>query len=64
VDHKNEVYFDGGWRETSIYDRDKLRPGNEIPGPAIVVQDDSTTVIESGYRGSVDSYGNILIEEE
>jgi N-methylhydantoinase A len=29
-----------------------------------VVQDDTTTVIEPGYRGSVDSYGNILIEEE
>jgi len=64
VDHRNEVYFDGGWRETGIYDRDKLRPGNEISGPAIVVQDDTTTIIERGYRGLVDSYGNILIEEE
>ena len=28
-----------------------------------VVQDDTTTVIEPGYRGSVDRLGNILIEE-
>src|SRR5918997_1196112 len=27
VDHSDEVYFEGEWRETSIYDRDKLRPG-------------------------------------
>ena len=49
--------------ETSIYVRDRLRPGNSIPGPAIVLQDDTTTVIEPGYGGAVDSYGNILIEE-
>jgi N-methylhydantoinase A len=64
VDHSDEVYFEGEWMETPIYTRDMLRPGNEIPGPTIVVQDDTTTVIEPGFRGSVDSYGNILIEEE
>jgi N-methylhydantoinase A len=64
VDHSDEVYFEGEWMETPIYTRDMLRPGNEVPGPAIVVQDDTTTVIEPGFRGSVDRYGNILIEEE
>jgi N-methylhydantoinase A len=64
VDHEVEVYFDSEWRETGVYGRNRLRPGHEIPGPAIVVQDDTTTVIEPGYRGAVDSYGNILIEEE
>jgi N-methylhydantoinase A len=63
IDQRDEVYFDGDWMETSIYIRDRLRPGNVIPGPAVVVQDDTTTVIEPGYRGSVDRYGNILIEE-
>ena len=63
IDQRDEVYFDGEWMETPIYSRDRLRPGNDIPGPAVVVQDDTTTVIEPGYRGSVDRYGNILIEE-
>jgi N-methylhydantoinase A len=57
------VYFDGEWRETPIYIRGRLHPGNDIPGPAIVIQVDTTTVIEPRYKGSVDSYGNILIEE-
>jgi N-methylhydantoinase A len=64
LDHHEEVYFDGDWMETAIYVREKLRPANTIPGPAIVVQVDTTTTIEPGYRGTVDSYGNILIEEE
>jgi N-methylhydantoinase A len=63
IDRRDDVYFDGEWMETPIYARDKFRPGNNIPGPAIVVQVDTTTVIEPRYKGSVDSYGNILIEE-
>ncbi len=63
INRRDDVYFDGEWMETPVYARGKLRPGNNIPGPAIVVQVDTTTVIEPGYKGSVDSYGNILIEE-
>jgi len=57
------VYFSGSWVDTPIYQRSRLRPGNIVAGPSIVVQDDTTTVIEPGYEGSVDSYGNILIGE-
>jgi N-methylhydantoinase A len=63
ITRKEQVYFDGGWKETPIYDRGELRPGNAVAGPAVVVQDDTTTVIEPGFRGAVDSFGNILIEE-
>lgn len=62
-DHTESVYFDGAWRETPVYERDALHPGNVIPGPAIVAQDDTTAIIEPGYSGSVDRFGNIVIEE-
>jgi len=61
---RNErVYFGGEWVETPVHDRGGLRPGDKVDGPAIVVQDDTTTVIEPGYRGAVDRFGNIRIEE-
>jgi len=63
VSRNEQVFFDGGWVETPIYDRAKLRPGNMVTGPAVIVQDDTTTVIEPGYAGAVDRFGNILIEE-
>jgi N-methylhydantoinase A len=63
ISRKEQVYFDGEWKETPIYDRGELRPGNAVAGPTVVVQDDTTTVIEPGYMGTVDSFGNILIEE-
>lgn len=60
---KDNAFFGGEWVETPIYDRAGLRPGNAVAGPAVVAQDDTTTVIEPGYKGAVDRYGNILIEE-
>jgi len=55
------VYF-GGWNDTPIYDRSTLRPGNSFPGPAIIEQADTTSVIEPGMVARVDGFGNILVE--
>jgi hypothetical protein len=44
-----------------VYDRAKLGAGNRIPGPAIVMEMDSTSVILPKHHGKVDVYGNILI---
>ncbi len=57
----HQVYFAGKWQPTTVYDRAKLHPGNEVQGPAIVTEFDSTTVILPGYSGRVDRFYNILI---
>jgi N-methylhydantoinase A len=61
IDRHETAVFDGGATATPIYDRERLRNGHVIDGPAIVVQDDSTVVIEPGYTGAVDEYANIII---
>jgi N-methylhydantoinase A len=62
---RRPVYFKeaGGICDCPIYDRYALLDGNQIPGPAIVEEYDSTVVIHPGYSASVDQAGNILIEE-
>jgi N-methylhydantoinase A len=55
------LWMDGREQPAVIYDRAKLRAGDVIPGPAVVCEMDSTTLIESGCVGTVDSVGNILI---
>ncbi|MEY4472306.1 MAG: hypothetical protein RL671_610 [Pseudomonadota bacterium] len=55
------LWMDGREQAAVIYDRSKLRQGDVIPGPAIVVEMDSTTLIESGCVATVDAVGNILI---
>jgi N-methylhydantoinase A len=59
ADH--EMWMDGAMRQGAIYDRSKLLQGDRIPGPAIVVEMDSTTLIETGCVATVDAFGNILI---
>ena len=57
----HEIYVDGGMQEAMLYDRSKLKAGNVVTGPAIVLEMDSTTLILPGHAGQVDDYGNILI---
>jgi N-methylhydantoinase A/oxoprolinase/acetone carboxylase beta subunit len=47
---------------TRLYDREKLRAGNRLIGPAIVLQYDSTSVVPPGMEAHVDRFGNIVIE--
>ncbi|MDQ3122599.1 MAG: hypothetical protein M3Q59_08710, partial [Actinomycetota bacterium] len=47
---------------TRYYDREALKAGNRLSGPAIVNQYDSTTVIPTGVEAHVDRFGMIVIE--
>jgi N-methylhydantoinase A len=55
------LWMDGAEQAAVIYDRSRLDAGDRIPGPAIVTEMDSTTLIETRHVGSVDAHGNILI---
>jgi N-methylhydantoinase A len=55
------VWFDGGWRETSVWSRLALPAGAVIEGPAILEQPDATTVIEPELVGCVDALGNVIV---
>jgi N-methylhydantoinase A len=56
-----KAYMDGKFLKATVYERSKLRAGNRIAGPAIILEMDSTTVILPRYTGTVDRFGNILI---
>jgi N-methylhydantoinase A len=55
------VWIDGAERAAVIYDRVRLRQGDIIPGPAIITEMDSTTLVEHDCTATVDAVGNILI---
>jgi N-methylhydantoinase A len=56
------LWMDGREQAAVIYDRSKLLQGDTIPGPAIIIEMDSTTLIEAGCVATIDHVGNILIE--
>lgn len=52
---------DAGAIACPIYDRGVLRAGDDLVGPCIVEQFDTTVVIEPDCRGRVDPHGSIII---
>ena len=59
--HDTSFYYEGEHHDAVIYDRNKLHEGLSIPGPAIVSEMDSTTVVLPGFDAQVDAVGNLLI---
>ena len=49
------------YRDTPVYDRYLLRPGDEMAGPAIIEERESTAVVGPGARIRVDSQLNLVV---
>ncbi|HEX7893094.1 MAG TPA: hypothetical protein VF447_02810, partial [Terriglobales bacterium] len=56
-----QAWFDGGFTDTPVFDRDVLQSGNRIRGPAVVEEHASTTVLLPGDELTVDRAGNLLL---
>jgi N-methylhydantoinase A len=61
---KREVIFQSQVHRSQVVGREKMLPGNEVRGPAVVVEYSSTTVIPPGWFARVDGYKNLVIERE
>jgi len=57
----SRFYHEAQWHDARIYDRTKLHAKLVVPGPAIVSEMDSTSVILPGYEAAVDQVGNLII---
>jgi 5-oxoprolinase (ATP-hydrolysing) len=55
------VYFGDGHQQTPIIYRDDLLPGDEISGPAIIVESTGTTVVEPGWQAALTTRGHVLL---
>ena len=56
------VVLASGRQDVPFYQGEKLTPGNQIDGPAIVLRADTTILIESPDSTSVDGYLNLIIK--
>ena len=57
------VYQSRDYKESIIWNRSELKYGNVVHGPCIVNEMDSNTLILPGFKGEIDSVGNILLWE-
>lgn len=56
-----EMFVAGAWTQAGLHHRDEIRPGVAVEGPAIVAEANATTVVEPGWRATVDQLGNLLL---
>ena len=47
-----------------VYRRDALAPGSTITGPAIIAEDETTTVVLTGFTARLNAVGYIVLQWE
>ncbi len=55
------TFDDGETMETPRFDRQALKAGHEVSGPAIIIQHNATTLVPPRYTALVTEYGNLHI---
>jgi 5-oxoprolinase (ATP-hydrolysing) len=58
----NRIYTEGQFRDAAVYDRAELRPHDAILGPAVIREDNATTVVEPGWRALFTERGDLVLE--
>lgn len=61
IDH-NYVYFQNGKKYTPIYKGELLKSGNQITGPALIIRNDTTILLNPGDECTVDQFENLIIK--
>jgi N-methylhydantoinase A len=62
--HETKYYYEDEWHDAMIYAREKLGVGTVVPGPSIIQEMDSTTLVLPGHSATVDEFGNLLINPD
>jgi N-methylhydantoinase A/oxoprolinase/acetone carboxylase beta subunit len=60
---KQPIYSGRRSHTGAVVDRSLLRTGNRLPGPALIIDPESTTFLPPGYAARVDGHGNLIVRE-
>jgi N-methylhydantoinase A len=53
----------GAVADWAIYDRSALAPGAALKGPAIIAEDETSTLVGPGWRAEIDGFGYIRLSQ-
>ena len=56
-----ELFTEGAWRDAGIFRRERLKPGNRIAGPALVIESHQTIVVEPGWQAEITAKDHVLL---
>jgi 5-oxoprolinase (ATP-hydrolysing) len=55
------MFTDGAEHRAPVYDRDDLRPGDRVRGPAILRERNATTVVEPGWEAELTARNDLVL---
>jgi N-methylhydantoinase A len=58
-----EIFWDGVWHEAAVWDMERLAPGNEVVGPAVIEHPATTYLIPPRFRTYLDEWAIFHLEE-
>ncbi|XP_035133381.1 5-oxoprolinase isoform X2 [Callithrix jacchus] len=61
VDKMTQCYFEGGYQETPVYLLGELGYGHKLQGPCLIIDSNSTILVEPGCQAEVTETGDIRI---
>ena len=50
------------WHDATLIVREDLHPGDAVPGPAIIAEQNATTIVEPGWEALVTAFDHIVLE--
>ena len=59
--------FDAGdetMRRVAVHARTDLAPGSRVPGPAVITENETTTIVLAGYVARIDALGYIVMTKK
>ena len=56
------MYSGGQWFDAALVVREDLRPGDVIPGPAIIAEQNATTVVEPGWEAVLTARDHLVLD--
>ena len=59
---ETELFADGRLQKAAVHVRAALSPENRVAGPAVLVEDTATTVVEPGWEARLTESGNLVLE--
>jgi 5-oxoprolinase (ATP-hydrolysing) len=57
-----KMFSGGQWHEAALVVREDMRPGDVIPGPAIIAEKNATTIVEPGWEASLTALDHLVLE--
>ncbi|NKB44450.1 MAG: 5-oxoprolinase [Alphaproteobacteria bacterium] len=55
------LWSSGEWQAAPVFESDTLKPGQQVNGPALLIDPNATSVVEPGWRAEVSALGHLSL---